>query len=111
MLAAIGCFSTMKSEVVPMARFLIRNLSDELVARLKQRAEARGVSREAEVREILHSVANEPTLPAEPAGERAGTKLARELAKIPYDEETWKEFESNLAEVRVGRMRTVDFDK
>jgi plasmid stability protein len=99
-LPLIRGFDIVISEVSKMAQILIRNLSEDAKVRLKRRAEARGVSLEAEVREILHSVANEPALPAEPAGEGAGTKLARELAKIPYDEETWKEFESNLVNVR-----------
>jgi antitoxin FitA len=101
----------MISEVSQMAQILVRNVSEDVKVRLKRRAEARGVSLEAEVREILDKAANEPARPANPVGEGAGTKLARELAKIPYDEETWKEFESNLVNVRKARMRTVDFDK
>jgi antitoxin FitA len=99
----------MISEVLPMAQILVRNVSEDVKVRLKRRAEARGVSLEAEVREILDKAANEPSPPAELTGEGAGTKFARELAKYPVDEETWKEFEANLKEVRSARMRDVDF--
>lgn len=95
-----------------MAQILVRNVSEDVKVRLKRRAEARGVSLEAEVREILDKAANEPAPLAELTGEGAGTRFARELAKIPYDEETRNEFEKHLKNIRRNsRMRTVDFDK
>lgn len=95
-----------------MAQILIRNLSDDAKVLLKRRAEARGVSLEAEAREILHKAAKEPAQLVDPAAEGAGTKFARHLATLPaIDDATWAEFEANLAEVRGARMRDVDFGK
>jgi plasmid stability protein len=107
----MGDFDIMISEALQMAQILVRNVSEDVKVRLKRRAEARGVRLEAEVREILDKAANEPA-PVELKGEGAGTKFARHLATLPsVDDETWKEFEANLAEVRGVRMRDVDFDK
>lgn len=95
-----------------MAQILIRNLPEDVKVRLKRRAEARGVSLEAEAREILHKAANEPSPPAELTGEGMGTKFAKHLATLPaIDDATWLEFEANLAEVRKLRVRPVDFSK
>jgi antitoxin FitA len=103
-------FDIMISEVSQMAQILVRNVSEDVKVRLKRRAEARGVSLEAEVREILDKAAKEPSPPAELTGEGAGTRFARHLATLPaVDDETWAEFEANLKEVRSARMRDVDF--
>ena len=93
-----------------MAQILIRNLPEDVKVRLKRRAEARGVSLEAEAREILHKAANEPSPSAGSDVEGAGTKFARHLATLPViGDATWGEFEANLSDVRKLRARPVDF--
>jgi antitoxin FitA len=105
-------FDIMRSEVLQMAQILVRNLPEDVKVRLKRRAESRGVSLEAEVREILDKAANEPSPPGELTGEGAGTRFARHLATLPaIDDATWAEFEANLSEVRKLGARPVDFDK
>ena len=47
-----------------MASLSVRNLDDELVSRLKQRAARRGHSAEAEVREILRQALNSEAEPS-----------------------------------------------
>ncbi len=44
-----------------MASITVRNLPDETVERLKQRAKANNRSLEAEIRELLHRAAEKPT--------------------------------------------------
>jgi antitoxin FitA len=44
-----------------MSKLTVRNLEDEVVARLKARAESRGRSLEGEVRQILRDAARVPT--------------------------------------------------
>ncbi len=44
-----------------MTKLTVRNLEDEVVARLKARAESRGRSLEGEIREILRDAARVPT--------------------------------------------------
>jgi antitoxin FitA len=110
MLRWICGFDIMISKEPNMAQILIRNLPEDVKVRLKRRAEARGVSLEAEAREILHKAAKEPSPPVDPEAEGAGTKFARHLATLPaIDDATWAEFEANLTEVRGARMRDVDF--
>jgi antitoxin FitA len=105
-------FDIMISEVTFMAQILIRNLPDDVKVRLKRRAEARGVSLEAEAREILQKSANESMPPISPDGKGMGTKFAEHLATLPaIDDETWTEFQANLAEVRNLGARPVDLDE
>jgi antitoxin FitA len=61
-----------------MAQLIVRNLDDELVARLKQRAAEHGRSAEAEHREILREA-----LLAEPR--RSFWELAAEVRKMIGD--------------------------
>lgn len=44
-----------------MTKLTVRNLEEEVIARLKTRAESRGRSLEGEVREILRDAARVPT--------------------------------------------------
>ncbi len=43
-----------------MAQLVVRDIEDAVKARLKRRAELRGHSMEAEIRQILRNAANEP---------------------------------------------------
>lgn len=47
-----------------MAQLIIRNLENEVKARLRRRAARHGRSMEEEVREILRNAVNEPDVPA-----------------------------------------------
>ena len=54
-----------------MAQLVVRNLDDDVKAKLQQRARQHGRSTEEEVREILrNAVRNEPQKKAEPLGAR-----------------------------------------
>ncbi len=50
-----------------MAQMLVRNLAEEVIQRLKERARQGGRSMQAEVRRILEQAAREPTLDMESA--------------------------------------------
>ena len=92
-----------------MAQVLVRNLPDEVKARLQRRAERHGRSLEAEVRAILTGVPE--TEPRKNKKEGLGTTLSRKLAKHTIDDEAWKAFDANIEELRKNwRVRDVDFD-
>jgi antitoxin FitA len=89
-----------------MAQILVRNLPDDVKARLQRRAERNARSLEAEVRDILGSV---PEPAPQPTRRGVGSKLAKKFAaqKVPPD--TWDEFEKNLTNLRRSwRVRDVD---
>ncbi|HET6468905.1 MAG TPA: hypothetical protein VFG43_11065 [Geminicoccaceae bacterium] len=62
-----------------MAQVIVRNLDDEVVERLKQRAARRGLSLEQQLRDILTEASqlNMTEIKAELAGIRAMTKPGR----------------------------------
>lgn len=60
-----------------MAQFVVRNLEDEVKARLKRRAERHGRSMEEEVREILRNAARDEIPPRQNLGSRIATRFAR----------------------------------
>ncbi len=67
-----------------MGQVLIRNLDDAVIQALRERAAARGISLEAELRDLLTRAAGQPRaeLVAEFASVRAKTpKVARRLAE------------------------------
>lgn len=66
-----------------MAQLLVRNLDEEVKARLKQRAERHGRSMEEEVRQILQSAALEDGGPAK----RLGSRVAARFRKIGLTED------------------------
>jgi plasmid stability protein len=81
-----------------MAQILIRQLDDELKARLQRRARAHGRSTEEEVREILrNAVRDQDQAPA-----ALGSRIAARFAKVGLDED--------IAELR-GEVRPADFDQ
>jgi antitoxin FitA len=81
-----------------VAQILIRQLDDELKARLQKRARAHGRSTEEEVREILrNAVRDQDQAPA-----ALGSRIAARFAKVGLAED--------IAELR-GEVRPADFDQ
>jgi plasmid stability protein len=81
-----------------MAQILIRQLDDDLKARLQRRARTHGRSTEEEVREILrNAVRDQDQAPA-----ALGSQISARFAKVGLREE--------IAELR-GRVRAADFDQ
>ena len=71
-----------------MAQVVVRNIEDDVKARLKQRAAQHGWSMEEEVRQILRKAVAEPGQPPVKLGSRiaarfAGAGLSGELAQLP----------------------------
>jgi plasmid stability protein len=66
-----------------MAQLLVRNLDDDIKAKLQKRAKQHGRSTEEEVREILRNAVNEPNTPR--GG--LGTEIAALFKGIGFDEE------------------------
>ena len=61
-----------------MAQVLVRNLDEDVKARLKRRAQRNGRSMEDEIRHILRSVALEDG----PAQEKLGSRIAARFRKV-----------------------------
>jgi plasmid stability protein len=59
-----------------MAQFVVRDLEDEVKARLKRRAELHGRSMEEEVRHILRNAAKEPSRPITKLGSRIAARFS-----------------------------------
>jgi plasmid stability protein len=66
-----------------MAQLLIRNLDDDVKARLRDRARMHGRSTEEEVREILRNSVRDEAQPSEPLGKR----LRALFRSIGFDED------------------------
>jgi plasmid stability protein len=62
----------------PMAQLLVRNLEDDVKAKLQKRARRHGRSTEEEVREILRNAVKEKA----EREEGLGTRIARRFAKV-----------------------------
>lgn len=60
-----------------MAQFIVRDLEDDVKARLKRRAERHGRSMEEEVRDILRNAAKEENRPLPNLGSRIAARFAR----------------------------------
>lgn len=60
-----------------MAQVIVRQLEEEVKARLQRRAERHGRSMEAEVREILRNAAKEESRPATGLGSRIAARFRR----------------------------------
>ena len=58
-----------------MAQFVVRQLEEDLKARLKRRAERHGRSMEAEIREILRNAASEKRSPVANLGSRIAARF------------------------------------
>ncbi len=80
-----------------MGQILIRQLDDDVKAKLQRRARRHGHSTEEEVREILrNAVRHEEQAPA-----RLGSRIAGRFARVGLDEE--------IAELRGQPVRPADF--
>jgi antitoxin FitA len=82
-----------------MAQFIVRDLEDDIKARLKRRAARHGRSMEEEVRHILRNALraeNRPVL-------RLGSRIAARFAKTGLVQD--------LSELRGEAPRSADFDK
>ena len=66
-----------------MAQFVVRNIENEVKARLQRRAARHGRSMEEEVRDILRNAVNEQ----DAAAGGLGTEIASLFAKIGLDED------------------------
>lgn len=66
-----------------MAQFVVRNIENEVKARLRRRAARHGRSMEEEVRDILRNAVNEQ----ETAVGGLGTEIASLFAKVGLDED------------------------
>lgn len=82
-----------------MAQFVVRNLEEDVKARLKRRARRHGLSMEEEVRHILRNAANARNETAP----RLGSRIAARFRKtgLPAD----------LPELRGQALRPADFGK
>ena len=81
-----------------MAQILVRQIEDDVKAKLQQRARSHGRSTEEEVREILrNSVRDEQTPPA-----MLGSRIAARFAKVGLDED--------IPELRSQPVRPAELD-
>ena len=60
-----------------MAQFVVRQLEEDVKARLKRRAERHGRSMEEEVRDILRNAAREEGRPVKKLGSRIASRFSR----------------------------------
>jgi plasmid stability protein len=80
-----------------MAQLVVRNLEDNVKARLRHRARRHGRSTEEEVREILRNAVRE-----DPARRAIGSRLAARFAGAGFDRE--------IEELRGNEALPVEFD-
>ena len=66
-----------------MAQFIVRDLEEDVKARLKRRAERHGRSMEEEVRNILRNAAKEENRPLPKLGSRIASRFAK--TGLPHD--------------------------
>jgi plasmid stability protein len=69
--------SSSADQEVKMAQIVVRQLEEDVKARLKRRAERHGRSMEEEVREILRNALREETRPARGLGSRIAARFGR----------------------------------
>jgi len=82
-----------------MAQFIVRNLEDDVKARLKRRAQRRGRSMEEEVRQILRNAANEE----DRSVRKLGSRIAARFRKAGLT--------ADLPELRGQPARSAEFGK
>ena len=82
-----------------MAQFIVRQLEDDVKARLKRRAERQGRSMEEEVRHILRNAVREENKPASSLGSR----IAARFKKVGLT--------ADLPELRGQPARSAEFGK
>jgi plasmid stability protein len=81
-----------------MAQLIVRNIDEDVKRRLRERAERRGKSMEAEARDILSSALAETERPS--VG--LGTRIAARFAGLGLD--------SEIEELRGEEARPADFE-
>lgn len=86
--------------MISVAQLVVRNLDDDVKAKLRRRAEAHGRSMEAEVREILRDAVKEEARPKE----GLGTRIANRFAGIGLRKG------EEIQEFRGYRIKPVTFD-
>ena len=84
---------------MPMAQFIVRNLEDDVKARLKRRAARHGRSMEEEARHILRDAVKNQHQRAT----RLGTRMAARFEKVGLT--------MDLPELRGEYPRSAQFDK
>ena len=82
-----------------MAQFVVRQLEDDVKARLKRRAERHGRSMEEEIRQILRNAAKAENRPVA----RLGSSIAARFRKVGLT--------TNLPELHGQLPRSADFGK
>ncbi len=95
-----------------MAQILVRDLTDDVKAKLRRNAEVNGRSLEAEVRDVLtREPERKPELKKPTSAELVENLVAASKAN-PIPDDVWAEFEANLKQVRTrARARPVRLDK
>jgi antitoxin FitA len=89
-----------------MAQILVRNLPDDVKARLQRRAKVHKRSLEAEVREILSQAPEASKLEGD-----VFAKLSRKFAELPVTDEDTAALEHGMSELRTSwRVRDVGLD-
>jgi plasmid stability protein len=83
----------------PLAQFIVRNLEEDVKARLKRRARRHGRSMEEEIRHILRDAVKEENRPAA----KLGSRIAARFKDIGLTED--------LPELRGHHPRPPDFRK
>jgi antitoxin FitA len=86
--------------MISMAQLVVRNLDDDVKAKLRRRADAHGRSMEAEVREILRDAVKEEARPKE----GLGTEIAALFRGIGLREG------EEIRELRGYDIKPVSFD-
>ena len=81
-----------------MAQFVVRNLENEVKARLQRRAARHGRSMEEEVRDILRNAVNE-----QETGGGLGSEIASLFTKVGLEED--------IVELRGNEAKPVSFDR
>jgi plasmid stability protein len=84
---------------MPMAQFVVRDLEDDVKARLKRRAAQHGRSMEEEVRHILRNAVKEENQPPP----RLGSHIAARFAKVGLTKD--------LPELHGQVPRSAEFDE
>ena len=80
-----------------MAQLLIRELDDDIKARLRDRARMHGRSTEEEVREILRAAVRDEVQPSQPLGQRFRALFRR--IGLEEDIPEWRGHRANPAEL------------
>ena len=69
--------------VIFFSEFTVRNIEDDVKARLKRRAASHGITMEAEVRQILRNAVKDDDVPA---GAGLGSRIAARFARAGLTE-------------------------